>query len=124
MIEQHNVLLICDINFKVNVKDYNIYYQKLINFLTTKNKDKDVNFSSVNGKYNFNEELNNIDVDEKNKSSFIKSIDDYLNKYDEIVIITNYIHEPYLEGLRTHLNEENKPTTVFSYEVREEYGTE
>lgn len=115
---KHSVLVTSDTGFKAAVKDFQKYIEKLNDFLIKKNEEKDIQLSSVKGKYCFDDTLALIDIDDKNKTSFVKSIGDYLNKFDEVVIITNYFHEPFLESLRTQLKEENKATTVFSYEVR------
>lgn len=119
MKEKHNILIIADTNFRHSVKDYDAYVKKLSRFLITKNEEKDVVLSTVAGKYRFNDAFNAIEIDDKNKTSFVKTVGDYLNKFDEVVIVTNYLHESYLESLRGQLNEENKATTIFSYEVRQ-----
>lgn len=119
---KHVVLIISDSNFHHTVKDPETYQRKLIEFLNNKTVNSNVEVCSVKGKYCYSEEYPLIDIDDKNKSSFVKTVGDYLNKVDEVVIITNYLHEPYLEPLRNQLNEENKPTSVFSYEVKEKNG--
>ena len=121
MNDKHNVLLICDSDFKFKVKDYEKYCTKLKEFLKNKNDQKEIILNAVKGKYCFDDKISLIDIDDKNKTSFVKTINDYLNKFDEVVIITNYLHEPFLESLRTQLNEENKATTIFSYETRESH---
>lgn len=119
---KHVVLIISDSNFHHTVKDPETYQRKLIEFLNNKTVNSNVEVCSVKGKYCYSAEYPLIDIDDKNKSSFVKTVGDYLNKVDEVVIITNYLHEPYLEPLRNQLNEENKPTSVFSYEVKEKNG--
>ena len=121
---KHVVLIISDTDFRKNVKEPEVYQRKLIEFLNNKVENASVELCSVRGKYCFDSSYQQIEIDDKNKSSFVKTVGDYLNKVDEVIIITNYLHEPYLEPLRNQLKEENKPTTVFTYEVREKDGQE
>jgi len=116
---KHSVLLIADVNFQADVLDYEGYQKRLVEFLNNKIADAELDMLSVKGRFCFDGNLSCIDIDDKNKTSFVKSIGDYLSKIDEVIIITNYLHEPYLESLRNQLNEESKPTSVFSYQVRE-----
>ena len=121
---KHVVLIISDTDFRKNVKEPEVYQRKLIEFLNNKVENASVELCSVKGKYCFDSSYQQIEIDDKNKSSFVKTVGHYLNKVDEVIIITNYLHEPYLEPLRNQLKEENKPTTVFTYEVREKDGQE
>ena len=119
---KHVVLIISDTNFHTTVKDPEVYQKKLVEFLSNKAENTQIELCSVNGKYCFDKTYGLFDIDDKNKSSFVKTVSDYLSKVDEIIVITNYLHEPYLEPLRNQLKEENKPTTVFNYEVKEKDG--
>lgn len=121
---KHVVLIISDTDFRRTVKEPEVYQRKLIEFLNNKIENAQVELCCVKGKYCFDSSYPQMEIDDKNKSSFVKTVGDYLNKVDEVIVITNYLHEPYLEPLRNQLKEENKPTTVFTYEVREKDGQE
>lgn len=116
---KHSVLVVADANFQNEIEDFPAYQKKLVEFLTNKTTNVELEVLSVKGRFCFDGELPAIDIDDKNKTSFVKSISDYLSKIDEVIVITNYLHEPYLESLRNQLNEESVPTSVFSYPVRE-----
>lgn len=118
MIIKHVALIICDIDFKNTVNDFKAYKEKLFNFVICKEEGKQVEFATVTGKYSFKEDLKEIPIDDKNKTIFVRSISDYLSKIDEVIIISNYRHEAFLEPLKNQLSEESIPTTLFSYEIK------
>lgn len=115
---KHTVLIVADANFQNDILNYEDYQKKLIQFLDNKNPNSELELYSVKGRYCFDAKDNLIEIDDKNKTSFVRSITDYLSKIDEVILITNYIHEPYLESLKNQLNEQSKPASVFSYQVR------
>lgn len=118
MVIKHVALIICDVDFKDNVNDFKTHKDKLFNFITKKEDGKEVEFATVTGRYSFKENLREIPIDDKNKTVFVRSISDYLSKIDEVIIISNYRHETFLEPLKNQLSEESIPTTLFSYEVK------
>lgn len=118
VIVKHIALLVCDVDFHDRVSDFEAYKNKLFGFVKQKEESKEVEFRTVSGRYSFRENLKEIPVDDKNKTSFIKSIGDYLSKIDEVIIISNYRHESFLEPLKNQLGEEGVPTTLFSYETK------
>ena len=124
MIEKHNVLVVADIDFKFKAIEKESFLTKLLEFLTKKNENSEIVITTVSGKYSYSEKYNAIEIDDKNKTSFVKTIGDNLSKFHEIVIISNYQHEPFLEALKGQLNEENKATSIFSYKVEDVYGSE
>lgn len=110
------ILIVSDINFENNVKDLNDFREKLNTFINAKCAPNGALLYSVTGKYCYDNTLTLIEIDDKNKTVFIKSILDHINKFNDVFIISNYTHEVYLEGLRKALNQEDVQSTVFWYE--------
>ena len=57
-------------------------------------------------------------TDNRNKTAFIKAIEDYLGQLNEIVVIANYSKEAYLDAVSLKASEASKTFTVYGYETK------
>lgn len=113
----YSVLVICERDFSQRGKDCDSYITKLNGFLTTRAGESTYRPVTVSGNYGLPFETI-IDVDDRNKTSFIRSLDDSLQQFDEIVIITNFENDPYIEALSNRAAELSKTFTIYGYETR------
>lgn len=113
----YSVLVVAEPDFNHTVKDQETYFTKLGAWLEKRSGDRNLRQVSVSGNYGVGVEAT-IDVDDKNKTSFLKSLDDHLNQFDEIVIITNFEKEMFIDSLANRLTEISKPFTIYGYETR------
>lgn len=114
----YSVLLISESDFGRTCKDTVVYMEKLNKYLDSRASDSNLRKVTVTGRFNVAGIENIIEVDDRNKTSFIKSLDDHLNQFNEVVIITNFEKDVYLEALTSRLAELSKSFTVYGYEKR------
>ncbi|QZA70725.1 hypothetical protein AH04_252 [Erwinia phage AH04] len=113
----YSVLVISEPDFAPTVKDEVTYFEKLDAWLEKRSADRNLRKVSVTGRYGANTETL-LDVDDKNKTSFLKSLDDHLNQFDEVIIITNFEKDMFIDSLANRLTEISKPFTIYGYETR------
>lgn len=113
----HSVLVIAEPDFVRTVDDIDKYFEKLNAFLTIRAQDSNLRTVTVSGRYTTPIETI-IDVDDKNKTAFIKSLDDHLNQFNEIVIIANFEKDMFVDALTNRLTELSKSFTIYGYETR------
>jgi len=114
----YSVLVICEPDFIYNVDDSEGYLNKMNGFLSTRAGDSNLRLVTVSGRYGVPIE-NVIDVDDKNKTAFVKSLDDHLNQFDEVIIIANFEKDPYVDALGNRVGELSKTFTIYGYGTRE-----
>lgn len=113
----YSVLVICEPDFNFTVDDSAAYINKMMGFLTKRADDSNLRVVSVSGKYGISAD-NILDVDDKNKTGFVKSLDDHLNEFDEVVIITNFEKEAFIDALSNRVSELSKVFTIYGYGTR------
>lgn len=113
----YSVLVVVEPEFLGKSKDADAYVEKLNKFLTTRAGESRLRRVSVTGGYGL-PGCDHLEVDDRNKTAFIKSLDDHLTQFDEIVIITNFEKEPYLDALSSRADEFSKSLTFYGYETR------
>lgn len=113
----YSVLVVAEPDFVHTAKDQETYFAKLNNFLGMRSGDSNLRIVTVAGRYGLNFE-NIIDVDDRNKTSFLRSLDDHLNQFNEIVIIANFEKEVFIDALTNRLNELSKAVTIYGYEIQ------
>lgn len=114
---KHVALIITDGQFIQTGLDVNLYLKKLFRFIHMKEEGKEIEIMTISGKYGVGSGLSTLDVDDKNKSVFANIIVDRINFFNEIIFISNYKKEPYLYHLRSKLQEQEIPTSVFNYQL-------
>lgn len=114
----YSVLVIAEPDFVPACNDSEAYLEKLTKFLTTRSSDSNLRRVTVTGRFNVPGVGISIDVDDRNKTAFVKSLDDHLNQFNEIVVITNFEKDAFLEALCTRVSETSKSLTIYGYETR------
>lgn len=112
----YEVLVIADDGFTINCKDLAKYSAKLQEFLAIRAGDLKLTTTSVNGKFNYPAEKL-IEVNDKNKTNFIKSINEVIEQFHEVVVLTNYPNDPYISALTNRLQEVSIQFTIYGYET-------
>lgn len=120
MIETCNILIIADYEFKNDNVDKEKYIPKLYEVINKKHSNKNIILKTVTGRYTLGLDLNLklIEVDDRNKTSFVKSLNDSIDKIDEVIMITNFPKEPFLETLQNQLNENGIGMSIYGYETK------
>lgn len=112
----YSVLVIAEPDFLVKGEDCEGYHTKLMKYLEKRSGDSQLRAISITGKYGLPMEKQ-IEVDDRNKTAFVKSLDDHLLQFNEVVIITNYEKDSFIDALSNRLSELSKTLTVYSYKV-------
>lgn len=113
----YSVLVIVEPDFLPKCNNGEVYVEKLNGFLKTRAGESRYRRVSVSGNYGL-PGWEHLEVDDRNKTSFIKSLDDHLTQFNEIVIITNFEKEPYIDSLSNRAAELSKTLTIYGYETR------
>lgn len=117
MYYDYSVLVIVEPDFIHKAKDQADYLARLTTFLTKRAGDNKLRMVTVEGKYAC-PGLEQQPTDDKNKTVFVKSIDEYLSQLNEIVFIANYENDSYIEAVAAKATEAEKSTTIYKYEKR------
>lgn len=114
----YSVLVIAEPDFVHTAKDQEGYFAKLNDFLHKRANDSNLRTVTVSGRYGVPvENIIIIDVDDRNKTSFLKSLDDHLNQFNEVVIIANFEKEMFIDSLINRLTELSKAVTIYGYKT-------
>lgn len=113
----YSVLVLCEPEFLHRVDNKEAYLSKLNSFLLKRAGESNLRMVSVDGRYGMPAETA-INVDDKNKTAFVKSLDDHLNQFDEVVIIANFENDPYIVALSNCVGELSKTLTIYGYGTR------
>lgn len=113
----YSVLVVAEPDFLTKGKDTEAYLEKLTNFLTKRAGESKFRPVTVSGNYGVDIDVK-IEVDDRNKTSFAKSLEDRLLQFDDIVLITNFEKDPFIDVLRNLANDLSKPFTFYNYETK------
>lgn len=113
----YSVLVVAEPDFLVKGEDCEAYKNKLLSFLETRSGDSELRVISITGNYGIPLEKR-LEVDDRNKTAFVKSLDEHLLQFNEVVIITNYEKDSYIEALGVRANELSKTLTIYGYKVK------
>lgn len=113
----YSVLILAEKDFKEKGRDTEAYLEKLTSFLNKRAGETSLKLATVEGKYNVGC-LDAIPVDDRNKTAFIKSLEDYLPQFDEIVIITNFEGDIFINAVTNKASELSKSFTVYGFETK------
>lgn len=113
----YSVLIVAEPDFLNKGKDTDAYLSKLSMILTKRAGDSVFRPVTITGNYGLSMDVK-IEVDDRNKTAFSKSLEDHLVQFDDIVLITNFEKDPFLDVLSTRASELSKPVTVYNYEIK------
>lgn len=115
-----SVLLLADKAFMRRCENPDDYISRLKNYLIS-TKGTDVCLYSPAASYNLIfEGIIPLELECQNKTSFVFSLENTINLYDECYIISNSdYHDPFLEGAREIMTTHNKSITGLGYKKRE-----
>lgn len=112
MFYDYSVLVIAEPDFLSKITDG--YKDKLVKFLKDRAGDATLRIVTVDGKFNF-PGFEAKPSDDRNKTGFVKAVEDYLTQLNEIVIIANYEAHPFFEALNTRASEAGTTVSVYGY---------
>lgn len=113
----YSVLVIAEPDFLSKGKDCEAYHLKLMDFLEKRSGDSSLRVLSITGNYGLPMD-NVIEVDDRNKTAFVRSLDLELVQFNEIVIITNFEKDAYVDALSNRAAELSKTLTIYGYEKK------
>lgn len=113
------VLLLADKGFMRRCANPDDYITRLKNYLRS-TKGEDVCLYSPAAAYNLEfEGVTQLELECQNKTSFVFSLENTINMYDECYIISNQdSHDPFLEGAREIMTTHNKSITGLGYKQK------
>lgn len=117
MFYDYSVLVVVEPEFQHTVKDMEAYRATLQKFLGQRAGETPLRVVTVEGKFGF-AGFEAMPTDDRNKTAFVKTVDDYLTQLNEIVIVTNFENHPYFDALNTRATEASKTVSVYGYEKR------
>lgn len=112
----YSVLVIAEPDFLNKGKDCEAYREKLMAFLEKRSGESSLRVLSISGNYGLPMD-NIIEVDDRNKTAFVRSLDQELVQFNEIVIITNFEKDAYIDSLSSRAAELSKTLTIYGYET-------
>lgn len=111
------LLVVADSNFH-NLCSDPVGYLNNLNTVLSKLYGKDTAIISVTGKYGLSSAMPGIEcleVDSKNKTSFVHSVENKTDLFDDLLIISLVATDQYLEGLATSMTEKHKTIIRYKY---------
>lgn len=117
MFYDYSVLVVAEPEFHHTVDDEPLYRERLEAFLTKRAGGTPLRIVTVDGKFGF-AGFEAMPTDDRNKTAFIKTVEDYLTQLNEIVIVTNFENHPFFDALNTRATEASKTVSVYGYKKR------
>lgn len=114
----YSVLVIAEPDFQNKGKDCTAYVDKLKGLLEKRADGLKLRVMTVTGKYGV-PGFDAFEVDDKNKTSFVKSVDEKLESFNDIVTITNFEKDPYIDVIANRAGELSITFTIYGYEIKE-----
>ncbi|UYE93560.1 hypothetical protein [Shewanella phage FishSpeaker] len=114
-----SVLLLADKSFMRRCLNPDEYLVKLKQYFVT-NKGEDVCLYTPSSMYNLSfDGVKFVDFECQNKTSFVYSLENTINMYDECYIISQQdTSDPYLDGAREIMTAHNKSITGLGYKLK------
>lgn len=108
----YSVLVIADPEFRNG--DCETYKERLTKYLKDRAGESALRVITVEGKYNF-PSFQAMPSDDRNKTAFVKGVEDYLTQLNEIVVITKYPNDSFLEALNYRASEAGTTLSFYGY---------
>lgn len=119
MYYDYSVLVICDANFVDTCDNIEIYTERLKKVLAQRAGVTPLRIVTTGGRFAY-PGLEQQPTDDRTKTAFVKSIEDYLTQINEVVIVTNFSGDAYITAVSSKVDEMKKTTTVYRYKTRNE----
>lgn len=113
-----SLLVIADSNFINICNDPNAYLEKLKNVVEQKRGKENVVLYTVPGKYgisSLDKEMDNIPVQDKNKTVFMQTLENMANMFDELLIVSIAEEDIFIKGAKEVMTTLNKSFTHYRY---------
>lgn len=110
------VLVITDGVFKSQCDDATAYVARLKKVMAA-NQKREVKWVSVAGNRgicDIDATIPSLDLDTKNKTQFVQSLENNVGEFDEMLLIKN-TDDLFLSGARQAVTELNKPLSTYGY---------
>lgn len=112
MFYDYSVLVIAEPEFRDG--DRTAYTDKLVKFLKERAGDATLRIVTVDGKYTF-PGFEARPSDDRNKTAFVKGVEDYLTQLNEIVVIAKYENNTFFDALNTRASEAGTTVSFYGY---------
>lgn len=112
-----SLLVIADSNFVNICSDASAYVNKLKENLA-KRRANGVSLVTVPGKYgiaNIDSSIPELDVDDKNKTSFVQTLENVSLLFDEMIVVSVADNDNYIVGAKETMTSLNKCFTHYRY---------
>ncbi|UVD32183.1 hypothetical protein [Vibrio phage phiKT1028] len=116
-----NILVICDSGFGGLCAEPLNYLERLRTMVGTRTNN-DYELHTVSGKYGLSEldpNINTLDIEDRNKTSFVQTIENMVDLTSELIIISVVDHDPHIEALAAALSERCITIRRYKYQRKE-----
>lgn len=114
MYYDYSVLVIADPEFQRTCSNQAFFVERLKTVLQQRAGGTQLRMVTVEGKYAF-PGLEKQPTDDRTKTAFVKSMDDYLTQLNEVIIVTNFSADAFIAAVTTRLSEARISTTSYGY---------
>lgn len=114
------ILVLTDSNFRNKCLGHEDYVDRLKDVLV-KQHGENVSILTPEGRYGLghtNDVIKSVEVDDRSKTTFVQSLENINNLFDECVLISLFVNDNYLIGAREIITENNKSITHFRYQSK------
>lgn len=106
-VNTQNILVICDSGFG-NLCATPVSYIERLKGIIAERTNNDFELHTVSGKYglgDLDDSISVLGIEDRNKTSFVQTIENMTELANELVIISIVDHDPYIEALAAALSE-------------------
>ncbi|QDH47212.1 hypothetical protein PQC07_gp051 [Aeromonas phage D3] len=114
MFYDYSVLVVVEPEFESKVKDIEAYRNNLVKHLTKRAGGTPLRIVTPKGKFGF-VGFEEMESDDRNKTAFVRSVEDYLTQLNEIVVVANYQQHPFFDALSNSATGASKTVSFYGY---------
>ncbi|BAW98412.1 phage protein [Vibrio phage pTD1] len=106
-VNTQNILVICDSGFG-NLCSTPLSYIERLKTIIGERTNNDYALHTVSGKYglgDLDESITVMEIEDRNKTSFVQTIENMAHLTSELIIISIVDHDPHIEALASALSE-------------------
>lgn len=112
------ILVVVDGNFSKQCNEPDAYVTRLKKILGERTTDT-ITIMTVSGNYGLggvDSGIKAVAVDDKNKTLFGQTLENISSIFDELLAITNTLHDPYINAAKDVMGNAGKTITTFGYQ--------